>query len=175
MTQAYSAPAGIEHEIVILIPALRAFAFRFVRSCTDADDLVQEVLSRALGSSDQFTTGTSIKSWLFTIMRNTYCTAYKRSIRESCGQFDDAATLDVPVLADQDWAMRAIDVDSALLRLSAGERTALILVASGISYEEAATSCGCKIGTIKSRVWRARLHLAEMLGDADPGTAISIN
>lgn len=175
MTQALSAPIGTDNEIVTLIPVLRAFAFRFVRSSNDADDLVQEALSRALSNRDQFTTGTSMKSWLFTIMRNTYCTAYKRGMRESCGRLDDAASFDVPVSANQDWTMRASDVDAALLLLSVGERKALVLVANGTSYEETARQCGCKIGTIKSRVSRARLHLAEMLGDADPGTAILLN
>lgn len=165
----------MEQEIVTLIPVLRAFAGRFVRSSNDADDLVQEAVFRALGHLDHFTPGTSMKSWLFTIMRNTYCSAYRRSIRETCGRQDDAATYDLAVSAGQDWAMRAVEVDAAILRLSAGERKALLLVANGTSYEDAAESCGCKIGTIKSRVSRARVHLAEMLGEADLSRVVSIN
>ncbi|MBB3452752.1 RNA polymerase sigma-70 factor (ECF subfamily) [Rhizobium sp. BK313] len=173
--QALSSSTSIEEEIVTLIPALRSFAFRFVRSSSDADDLVQEAIFRALGHLDHFRPGSCMKSWLFTIMRNAYCSAYRRRIRESCGGLDDAVTYDVPVLAGQDWALRAVDVDAALRRLSAGERKAILLVANGISYEDAAVACRCKVGTIKSRVSRGRLHLAEMLGDADPVAAISIN
>ena len=155
---------AMERELIALIPALRAFSHRFVRCGNDADDLVQEVVSRALGHLGDFEEGTCMRSWVFTIMRNTYYSAYKRSVRESCGRLDDVAACEVPVSAGQDWAMRAVDVDAALLRLSAAERKALLLVANGISYRNAAESCGCKIGTLKSRVSRARLHLVEMLG-----------
>ena len=116
-----------------------------------------------------------MKSWLFTIMRNAYCTTYKHRIREGCGRVDDAASYDLPMLATQDWAMRAIDVESALTLLSDGERKALLLVAAGISYEDAAVLCDCKIGTIKSRVSRARLHLAALLGEDGPVQAVSMN
>lgn len=169
------ASARIEHEIVAVIPALRRFAFRFVRSTNDADDLVQEVVCRALGHIDGFSAGTNLKSWMFTIMRNTYCTQYARGLRESCGRLDDAATYDVPVSSRQDWVMREADVGAAILRLSSGERMALLLIADGASYEAAAAACGCKVGIIKSRVSRAREHLAKLLGDPSPVAAVSIN
>ena len=175
MSQAASASIGAEEQIVALIPALRAFAYRFVRSNSDVDDLVQEAVYRALGHLDHFRPGSSMKSWLFTIIRNTYCTGYRRRVRENCGLLDDAASYDLPMSATQDWAMRAIDVDAALAHLSAGERKALLLVAAGTSYEDAALSCNCKIGTIKSRVSRARLHLAELLGESDLCHAISMS
>ncbi len=175
MSHAASASLRNEEQIVALIPALRAFAHRFVGSNNDVDDLVQEAVSRALGHLDHFRPGTSMKSWLFAIIRNTYCTGYRRQVRESCGRLDDAASYDLPMSATQDWAMRAIDVDTALAQLSAGERKALLLVAAGASYEDAALSCHCKIGTIKSRVSRARLHLAELLGESDLCHAISMS
>ena len=73
-------------------------------------------------------------------MRNTYYSAYKRSVRESSGNLEDVASCEVSVSAGQDWAMRAVDLDAALLRLSAAERQALLLVANGISYRNASES-----------------------------------
>lgn len=175
MSQSAPTTYLMEQEIVELIPALRAFSYRFAPSSNDADDLVQEAISRALSHLSDFKPGTCMKSWLFTIMRNAYYTTYRRGIRESCGRLDDAATYELPVSAGQDWAMRATDVNVALLRLSVAERTALLLVAEGTSYRDAADTCGCKIGTIKSRVSRARLHLAEILGEAHPTSAAFIN
>jgi RNA polymerase sigma-70 factor (ECF subfamily) len=70
--------------------------------------------------------------------------------------------------------MRASDVEAALLRLKVGERKALLLIADGISYIEAAATCGCEVGTIKSRVSRARVDWAALLGEHDPVRAVSI-
>jgi RNA polymerase sigma-70 factor (ECF subfamily) len=165
----------MEREIVALMPAMRAFAFRFAHSTNDADDLVQEAVTRALGHLDSFKLGTSMRSWLFTIVRNIYCTGYNKTLRESCGRLCDVATYETAALGRQEWSMRASDVEVALLRLNARERTALLLVAEGISYIDAAANCGCEVGTIKSRVSRARVHLATLLGEADPLEAVSIN
>jgi RNA polymerase sigma-70 factor, ECF subfamily len=77
MSEPSSADAAIEREIVALMPAVRRFAIRFERSATDADDLTQDTMLKALSHIDQFQPGTNVKSWLFTIARNTYCTKYK--------------------------------------------------------------------------------------------------
>jgi RNA polymerase sigma-70 factor (ECF subfamily) len=159
------ASAAQSREIVELMPALRKFAYRFTSNENDADDLVQEVLKRAIEHLHQYSAGTSMKSWMFTIMRNLYATRYRAAKRESCGLISDVALQDVPVAASQEWNMRAIDVNTALLRLSTNEREALMLVSAGVSYIEAAHSGGCELGTIKSRVSRARHHLADLLGD----------
>lgn len=112
---------------------------------------------------------------MFTIMRNTYYTQHTRRVRESCGRLGDVATYDIRVPGTQDWALRATDLRAALLLLSSGERDALLIVADGTSYEDAAVACRCKIGTIKSRVSRARSHLSEIMGDTNPVTAVTLN
>jgi RNA polymerase sigma-70 factor, ECF subfamily len=175
MTQIAVASSPHQAEIVSLLPALKSFARRFERGENDADDLVQETLSRALGHMDQFHDGTSLKSWLFTIMRNTYCSAYRRRRREPVGSVDDLSEYQLPVKCTQDWTMRALDVQAAISRLRSTHRAALLLVVSGASYEEAAAVCNCEVGTIKSRVNRARCHLLEMLGETEFSEATSIH
>ena len=162
-------------EIVELLPALHAFSRRFHRNANDADDLVQETLVKALGNLERFEEGTKLKSWLFTIMRNTYCSAYRRRRREPVGSVDDLSEYQLPVKSTQDWAMRALDVQAAIAKLRNTHRVALLLVVSGASYEEAAVICNCEIGTIKSRVNRARCHLLEMLGETEFSEATSIH
>ena len=162
-------------EIVSLLPALKSFARRFERGDMDADDLVQETLSKALGHLNQFQQGTSLKSWLFTIMRNTYCSSYKRRKREPLGCIEDLAEYQIPMKSTQDWSLRALDVQAAIEKLQPSYRHALLLVAMGTSYEESAVICRCEIGTIKSRVNRARSHLLELLGETACSYAASIH
>ncbi|RFB85857.1 RNA polymerase subunit sigma [Rhizobium leguminosarum bv. trifolii] len=154
---------AIEPEIVTLTPALRAFARRFLRSEDDIDDLVQETLLKALNSRHLYQPGTSLKSWLFTILRNTFCTNYRRQRREPTAM--DAAMEQVAIAPSQEWALRERELEQALTQLPDDRRRALILVATGTSYEDAAKMCGCRIGTLKSRVSRARGSLLSMLGN----------
>jgi RNA polymerase sigma-70 factor (ECF subfamily) len=112
---------------------------------------------------------------MFTIIKNRFCTNYAARTRESCGSVTDVARYEVADLPPHDWVMRSVDVEKALTRLTSGEREAILLVAAGVSYEEAATTCNCKVGTIKSRVARGRVHLATLLGDKTTGAAISLN
>ncbi|EJT00958.1 sigma-70 family RNA polymerase sigma factor [Rhizobium sp. CCGE 510] len=156
--------SAIESEIVQLTPALRAFARRFLRSEDDIDDLVQETLLKALNSRHLYKPDTSLKSWLFTILRNTFCTNYRRQKREPTAM--DAAMEQVAIAPSQEWALRERELQQALTRLPDDRRRALILVAAGTSYEDAAKLCGCRIGTLKSRVSRARGSLLSMLGNA---------
>lgn len=155
----------VETDVVTLIPALRAFARTFYRNSNDADDLVQDVLMRALGSLHQFEPGTALKSWLFTIMRNTFYTRIKKSMRESPGAADCASFKPV-TQASQEWTSRAREVDEALRKLPDRQREVIMLICIlGVSYEEAAEVCGCPIGTIKSRLNRARATLVFELGE----------
>ncbi|MGV4791783.1 sigma-70 family RNA polymerase sigma factor [Rhizobium sp. F40D2] len=154
---------ALESEIVQLTPALRAFARRFLRSEDDIDDLVQETLVKALNSLHLYRPGTSLKSWLFTILRNTFCTNYRRQKREPTAM--EAAMEQVSIAPSQEWALRERELEHALTQLPDDRRRALILVATGTSYEDAARLCGCRIGTLKSRVNRARGSLLSMLGD----------
>ncbi|WP_075292953.1 sigma-70 family RNA polymerase sigma factor [Pararhizobium arenae] len=155
---------NLHSDIVNLMPALRAFARRFHRTQHDADDLVQETLVRALANCEKFQHGTNLKSWLFTIMRNTFCTKFGIAKREAPGSgtcVADQPTINPP----QEWSIQVLEFNEAYDRLPAHFREALDIVAiQGDSYEVAAERCGCPIGTIKSRVSRARILLANELG-----------
>ncbi|MGF6178493.1 sigma-70 family RNA polymerase sigma factor [Ensifer sp. 4252] len=151
----------LQRQVVDLIPALRAFARTFTSTPFDADDLVQETLFRALRSIDRFKPGTNLKSWLFTIMHNAFRTQYKVRKREAPGT-TNCAELPLPTAATQDWIVMDRELRVALDTLSPEHREVLVLVAGyGLSYKEAADHCTCAIGTIKSRLSRARDELAE--------------
>ena len=154
--------SGSSHEIVEMIPALRAFARTFYRDVSDADDLVQETLTKGLANIHQFEPGTSMKSWLFTILRNTFCTRYKVSKRECVGlPVGIEQTMSSP--ANQEWRVQHHEVMRAIRDLDTDQKKALLLVAGGTSYSDAASICGCRVGTIKSRVNRARESLRRNL------------
>ncbi|TBZ41662.1 sigma-70 family RNA polymerase sigma factor [Rhizobium leguminosarum bv. viciae] len=155
--------SSIELEIVELTPALRGFARRFLRSQDDVDDLVQETLVKALNSIQLYQPGTSLRSWLFTILRNTFCSNYRRRQREPVGM--DVTMAQIAIAPSQEWALRERELRQALTRLSEDRRRALTLVAAGTSYEDAARICGCRIGTLKSRISRARETLHTLLGN----------
>jgi RNA polymerase sigma-70 factor (ECF subfamily) len=150
-----------------LIPALRAFAWSLSHNGSDADDLVQDTLIKAWTNREKFEPGTNLRAWLFTILRNTYYTHVlrrRREVRDETGEY--AETLRSP--ATQDWSVAMRSLQLALQKLPAEHREALILVgAAGLSYEEAAEICGCALGTIKSRVNRARARLLKIMDAAD--------
>ena len=159
-------------QIVELIPALRAFARTFYREPTDADDLVQETLTRALSSIHQFHVGTSMKSWLFTIMRNAFYTKIKIANREAPGAAD-CVSLRPAADPTQEWSTRGREIAEAIQRLPEQQREVLMLIGVlGVSYEEAAEICGCAMGTIKSRLNRARLRLLVEMGEASPVSSV---
>ncbi|AJY48358.1 RNA polymerase sigma factor [Martelella endophytica] len=151
--------------MVDLIPALRAFARTFCRNPNDADDLVQETMLKGIANLDKFKPGTRLKSWLFTIMRNTFYTQIKARNREAPGAEDCVAGLPQHD-ATQDWSMRGQELMDALSRIPPHYREMFILVmVLGESYIDAAEICGCAIGTVKSRINRARQLLLEELGE----------
>lgn len=165
-----AAAGDYRDQIVALIPALRAFARTFCREPERADDLVQDTLMKAIGSLHQFTPGTRLKSWLFTIMRNTFYTSIRKATREPVGDADCVAL--VPsVAATQDWSCRRTELKAALGRLPEHQREVIMLIGVlGESYEETARVCGCEIGTVKSRLSRARVRLAAELGEQSDRT-----
>ena len=161
-----------ETAIVDLIPALRAFARTFCRDASDADDLVQETLTKGIANLDKFEPGTKMKSWLFTIMRNTFYTRVKVYSREAPGLADCASGRPIQE-ATQEWTMRGHEVHAAINRLPPHHREVLVLIGVlGVSYDEAAEICQCAIGTVKSRLNRARASLLEDLGEHSPGGLI---
>lgn len=153
--------------VVDMLPALRAFARTFYRNQNDADDLVQETLVRALASYETFTPGTRLKSWLFTIMRNAFYTQIKKSSREPVGAMrcvSDKRSMP----ASQEWTVHAKEVETAIHTLPAHQREVLVLITvEGMSYEEAAHVCGCNLGTVKSRLNRARARLSAQFARVD--------
>jgi RNA polymerase sigma-70 factor (ECF subfamily) len=151
------------NDVVALIPALRAFAWSLSHNASDADDLVQDTLIKAWSNRDKYQVGTNLRAWLFTILRNTYYTNVvrrRREVRDEDGVH--AATLTSP--ASQDWSVAMTALEAALKRLPDEHREALMLVGgAGLTYEEAAEICGCALGTIKSRVNRARGRLLKLM------------
>lgn len=174
----------LRDDLVAAIPNMRAFAISLCGNRDRADDLVQEALVKAWHHLDSFEEGTNLKAWLFTILRNAYFSELrktKREVADSEGQL--AARLSVP--AEQQGHLDLVDLNRALSKLPPDQREALILVgAEGFSYEDAANISGCAVGTVKSRVNRARARLNELMttlpsgsgtgGDADVGEEASV-
>lgn len=151
-------------DVLDLIPALRAYARALCKNAADADDLVQDTLVKALSNIDKFEQGSRLRAWLFTIMRNTFLTNTKVRARESTGGEDcvSASPVSQPT---QEWYVRGKELMAAVDRLPPHYREMIILVVMlGESYETAATICNCAIGTVKSRVNRARQMVIEDLG-----------
>ena len=145
------------------IPSLRAFAISLSGNVDRADDLVQETILRALANINSFQPGTNLPAWLFTILRNLFRSEYrkrKREVEDADGSYAES----LKSHPDQLGRVEFQEFRAALSQLPDEQREALILVgASGFSYEEAADICGCAVGTIKSRVNRARTRLAKLM------------
>jgi RNA polymerase sigma-70 factor (ECF subfamily) len=154
----------IKQRMVDSIPKLRAFGLSLCGNPDRADDLVQECLAKALLNLNSFAEGTNLSAWLFTILRNTYYSEFRKHRRE-VPDSDGVHCATLVSQPSQEDHMHFLDFNKALQRLPADQREALILVgAAGFSYEEAAEICNCAIGTVKSRVSRGRTQLTEWLG-----------
>jgi RNA polymerase sigma-70 factor (ECF subfamily) len=153
----------VKQAMLALIPNLRAFAVSLCGDVERADDLVQETLLKAWDHLDSFQEGTNLRAWLFTILRNTYFSECRRRRREVEDR-DGSKAADLAVHPSQQGHLDMQDFRRALNVLPPDQREALVLVgAAGFSYEEAAKISNCAVGTIKSRVNRARAKLIEML------------
>lgn len=151
------------------LPSLRAFAMSLTGRPDRADDLVQETVMRAWAKQESFQPGTNMNAWLFTILRNLFYSQMRKRGRE-VQDTDGAFTATLGVAPPQDGVMDLADLKNALNRLPPDQREAILLIgASGFSYEEAAEICGCAVGTIKSRVNRARNRLQEILDVSGAG------
>ena len=155
--------AAFKRELVGLIPHLRAFARTLCGDPAAADDLAQDAMMKAWDARTSFQPGTNMKAWTFMILRNQFYSEKRRSWRQS--QLDQEAAERTLVAADDPAAPIALDeLRQALASLPDEQREALILVgAGGFAYEEAAEICGCAVGTVKSRVSRARRALHGIL------------
>src|SRR5665213_3460806 len=154
---------SVRNAVLGAVPSLRAFAISLCGNVDRADDLVQETLMRALANIDSFQPGTNLDAWLFTILRNHFRSEYRKRRRE-VEDADGSHTASLMSQPDQIARIEFAELKRALLQLPNDQREALLLVgASGFAYEEAAEICGCAVGTIKSRVNRARSRLAELM------------
>lgn len=156
-------------DLIKQVPSLRAFARSLTRNPTHADDLVQDTLVKALANAQRFEPGTNLRAWLFTILRNHFYSQVRKAKRE-VQDVDGRLSAGLWVQPAQNGAIDLEDFKQAFSRLRPDHREALTLIgAAGCSYEEAARICGCAVGTIKSRVNRARLRLIQALGASHEG------
>lgn len=154
-------------DLIAAIPGLRAFAMSLSARSDAADDLVQETLMKAWKHHESFQIGTNMRAWLYTILRNEFYTHLRKRKRE-VEDVDEKYSSRASVAAEQEGHLHMADVRNALAKLPDDQREAIVLVgASGCSYEEAAQICGVAVGTIKSRVNRARSKLAVLLGEPE--------
>jgi RNA polymerase sigma-70 factor (ECF subfamily) len=153
--------------LVALIPHLRAFARTLTGDATAADDLAQDAMMKAWDARASFEMGTNMKAWTFMILRNQFYSEKRRSWRQS--QLDQEAAERTLVAIDDPAAPVALDeLRLGLAMLPSEQREALVLVgAGGFAYEEAAEICNCAVGTVKSRVSRARRALQAILDRGD--------
>ncbi len=173
---------NFKREMLALLPSLRAFAMSLSGQHDKADDLVQDTIMKAWAKQASFEPGTNMKAWLFTILRNDFYSQMRKRGRE-VQDTDSVFTDRLSTHPQQYGSLDLQDFRRALDTLPDDQREAIVLVgASGFAYEEAASICGCAVGTIKSRVSRARTRLQELLevsgeGDygPDPDTAAVVS
>ena len=156
--------AAFCRDLTAALPGLRAFALSLVGDITRADDLVQETVLKAWAAQDRFVPGSNFMAWLCTILRNQFysdCRKRKREVEDADGAM--AAQLTTPAAQEHGSDLRVVWAHMA--KLPPLQREALLLVgAKGLTYEAAAKVMGCQVGTVKSRVSRARTLLASSLG-----------
>jgi RNA polymerase sigma-70 factor (ECF subfamily) len=171
-SEAAFARSALEH-----LDALFRVARRLTGRSGDAEDLVQETFARALGARSQFRSGTNLRAWLFRILRNYYIDSYRRSRTSPVlaatvdGELDETVSAQAsdPVRGDEELErMRGLvaeDIEAALASLSMDARAVILLDLEGMTETELAEAMDCSVGTIKSRLWRARAALRERLRD----------
>ncbi len=166
-TDLQSDEAEFKSELVALIPHLRAFARSLCRNVATAEDIAQEAVMKAWSSRKQYTRGTNLKAWTFMILRNHFYSLKRRDWRQADWDQEHAErTLVSP--SSQEDTLRIDELRRAMNRLPDEQREALILIGGGgMSYEEAAEICECAVGTVKSRVSRARKALETILETGD--------
>lgn len=170
--------AEFKQELTDLIPHLRAFSRSLCGNATLADDVAQDALLKAWNARERFIPGSNLKAWTFTILRNQFYSIKRRSWRATSLE-PEVAEQTIVANSDAEQSMHLNDLRRGLDMLQDDQREAIILIgASGLSYEEAAEICDCAVGTIKSRVSRARKALEVIMesgnfdGDADNVRAI---
>lgn len=163
MTSDETRGATFSKDLTAMIPHMRAFARGLCGDMTAAEDLAQDGLLRAWAARASYQPGTNLRAWVFTIMRNLFYSEQRRAWRNVA--LDQQMAEETLVAISNPAATIELDeVRRAMLRLPDEQREALVLVgAAGCTYEEAGAMCGCPVGTVKSRVSRARTHLNRLL------------
>ncbi|MGY2047810.1 sigma-70 family RNA polymerase sigma factor [Methylobacterium sp. JK268] len=162
----HQVPAGFRGDLIGTVPRLRRYALSLTRHAAEADDLVQTTLLKAWEHRARFEPGTNLLAWLFTILRNGFVNG-RRKHRLEVADPDGRHATDLAEPAGQDHRLAIRDLQAALDRLEPAFREALLLVAvEGLSYEAAAEVLGCPVGTVKSRVSRARSVMLRDLGES---------
>ena len=155
--------SGVRKALVDAVPNLRAFGISLCGDVDRADDLVQETLVKAWNNLGSFQEGTNLKAWLFTILRNRFRSLVSRKHVTAEVATDDLEQLS-SIPPEQEARLEVLAFRRAFGLLKPGQREILVLVAvHGLSYERAAEVCGCEVGTVKSRVNRARAQLKAFL------------
>jgi RNA polymerase sigma-70 factor, ECF subfamily len=152
------------NELMASLKSLRAYAISLTHNMHQAEDLVQETVLRAISKHEKFETGTNLAAWLMTILRNLFYSGRRRTQREveDADGIHAAKMISIP---DQEDAIIVQELHAALAKLPRVQRDAIMLVgAEGMAYEEAAAALGVNVGTLKSRVNRARNRLANLMG-----------
>lgn len=163
-----AAPPCFTDEMTASLPALRSFARSLCRQRDMADDLVQETMIRAWSSRHTFMPGSKFRPWLFTILRNQFYTAIRKSSRTVIWEPEAAERILVQE-PEQEARLHLEDIEQALGQLPASQREMLVLIAgAGLSYEEAAVVADCKIGTVKSRINRGRAAMRAIIDGGEP-------
>jgi RNA polymerase sigma-70 factor (ECF subfamily) len=167
--------ARLGREVLGYADTLYNLARYLTRNPSDAEDLVQDTYARALQAADRFTPGTNLKAWLFRILRNTFISGYRRQRHDpTSGGLDTAKPIassepDNWLLGDPELdRLRKIvgeEIEQALLKLSEEARTVVLLDLEGLTEVEVAQVMGCAVGTVKSRLARARAALRQLLKD----------
>ena len=171
MTDTPQAAPEFQREALQHLNALYNFAMYLTRNPPEADDLVQETYLRAFRFSHRFQPGTHLRAWLFQILRNTFLTFYRLRERETAIAEDGVPDWDVPMFheapEEDSRAMEAhTDLERAMRRLPEEFRTVLLLAeVEGMPLEEVARVMACPVGTVKSRIFRAKERLRVLLVD----------
>jgi RNA polymerase sigma-70 factor (ECF subfamily) len=153
----------IHAQIELELPGLRRYAMALLRNPVDSDDLVQETVARALDKIHLWDPETNLRAWLFTIMHNLRVNGVRRAVREGSHVSLEAA-FDLGTEPQQGWRLGLRDLERALGQLDEGHRAALLLIGlEGLRYEEAAAVLEVPLGTVRSRLSRARTRLKQML------------
>jgi len=168
-TTGNQADEAFRRELLATLPHLRAFARGLSGRPDYADDLAQEAAIKAWTARERYTPGTNMRAWTFAILRNHYLSELRRNRRQT--DLDEGVAERMLVMdADQEGGLHLSDMETALLQLAPERREAVMLVgAGGFTYEEAAEIADCAVGTMKSRVARARAELNRLLNtEPDP-------